>query len=300
VSRSSDDTGGVTAPSRFGGMALAEVFAVLDAVERIGCRYWLEGGWGVDALVGHQSRPHRDLDVDIDARLEQQVLAVLAGLGYVLETDWRPNRVELVAPGRGWVDVHPLALEADGSARQVAPGGGTYEFPSRYFTTGTLAGRPVPCVTIEAQRLFRSGYQLRPEDRHDLARLDALEREGPRMADAPAGRDRLPDSPTHREDTMTTQPGGGPALPAAAAAAGIIKGSQDDTSTDDGEPVGSADAEADARASGATDDDDLPGDGRGLVDAEGAAGSESDDGEPVGSADAEADRARSTGEDDTP
>jgi polyisoprenoid-binding protein YceI len=40
---------------------------VLDALHRVGCRFWVEGGWGVDALVGRQTRPHRDLDIDIDA-----------------------------------------------------------------------------------------------------------------------------------------------------------------------------------------------------------------------------------------
>jgi hypothetical protein len=88
------------------GMSLGEVLAVLDAVRSVGCRFWIEGGWGVDALVGHQTRPHRDVDIDIDGAFEGEVLAALRDLGYVIETDWRPNRVELVAPGRGWVDRH--------------------------------------------------------------------------------------------------------------------------------------------------------------------------------------------------
>jgi lincosamide nucleotidyltransferase A/C/D/E len=160
-------------------MSLSEVFAVLDGVERVGCRYWLEGGWGVDALLGRQSRPHRDVDVDIDAGYEGEVLAALAELGYVLETDWRPNRVELTAAGRGWVDVHPLALQVDGSARQAALDRGEHQLPSSWFTTGSLAGRPVPCFTIAAQRLFHRGYELRPEDVHDLRELAVLESRSP-------------------------------------------------------------------------------------------------------------------------
>src|SRR5215218_3443423 len=42
-------------------MALTEVLTVLEALDTVGCQYWLEGGWGVDALVGQQTRPHRDL-----------------------------------------------------------------------------------------------------------------------------------------------------------------------------------------------------------------------------------------------
>jgi hypothetical protein len=33
--------------------ALSEVLHVLAALSALGCRFWLEGGWGVDALVGH-------------------------------------------------------------------------------------------------------------------------------------------------------------------------------------------------------------------------------------------------------
>jgi lincosamide nucleotidyltransferase A/C/D/E len=157
-------------------MALSEVLAVLDALASVGCRFWLEGGWGVDALLGRQSRRHRDLDVDIDGRYEAEALEVLAGLGYEIETDWRPNRVELAAAGRGWVDVHPLELHTDGSARQAGLDGAVHFFPGRYFTTGSLGGRPVPCFSVVAQRLFHSGYALRAHDVQDLAALGGLER----------------------------------------------------------------------------------------------------------------------------
>ena len=83
--------------------------------------------------------------------------------------------MELVAPGRGWVDVHPLLLDEDGSARQAAFGGGYHRFDPSWFTVGELGDRPVPCVTAAAQRLFRKGYKHRSVDRHDLDLLDGLE-----------------------------------------------------------------------------------------------------------------------------
>ena len=70
--------GSVTDDGRGTETGLSEVLAVLAALSALGCRLWLEGGWGVDALVGHQTRAHRDLDVDLDARCEEPVLAVLA------------------------------------------------------------------------------------------------------------------------------------------------------------------------------------------------------------------------------
>jgi lincosamide nucleotidyltransferase A/C/D/E len=137
----------------------------------------------VDALVGHQTRAHRDVDIDIDAGREEAVLAALAELGYRVDTDWRPNRVELASSGRGWVDLHPLLLKEDGSGRQAALGGGYHVFPAAFFTVGSLGGKSVPCVSAAAQRLFRTGYELRAVDAHDLALLDELEaaeRNGPR------------------------------------------------------------------------------------------------------------------------
>ena len=37
-----------------------EIVARLDAA---GVRVWLDGGWGVDALIRHQTRDHEDLDL---------------------------------------------------------------------------------------------------------------------------------------------------------------------------------------------------------------------------------------------
>ena len=73
-------------------MRLDEVFRVLDALAESGIPAWLEGGWGVDALIGRQTRAHRDVDLDIDESQEAEALSVLHRLGYEVETDWRPNQ----------------------------------------------------------------------------------------------------------------------------------------------------------------------------------------------------------------
>jgi hypothetical protein len=86
----------------------------------------------------------------------------------------QPGRVEGSGPRpRG---LHPLLVEEDGSARQEALGGGVHVFPQSFFLTGSLAGLPVPCVSVSAQRLFHTGYESRGIDRHDLAVLDELDR----------------------------------------------------------------------------------------------------------------------------
>lgn len=148
--------------------------AVLADLRLAGCAFWVAGGWGVDALVGHPTRAHRDLDLAIDADHEAKVLAVLERLGYFLETDWRPVRVELVAPGRGWVDVHPVAFDATGHGRQASLDGETFDYPAAAFTYGTLDDLIVPCLSRAQQVRFHSGYPPQPVDRHDLALLESL------------------------------------------------------------------------------------------------------------------------------
>ena len=147
-----------------------EVLEVLADLSGAGCRAWAGGGWGVDALVGRQTRPHRDLDLAVDAGDEGRVLEVLTGRGYRVETDWRPVRVEL-ASSRGRVDVHPVVFDDRGDGVQAGLDGAVFHYPSAAFTTGSLRGVAVPCLSREQQVRFRQGYAPREVDRHDLALL---------------------------------------------------------------------------------------------------------------------------------
>jgi lincosamide nucleotidyltransferase A/C/D/E len=155
-------------------MSGAAVLGVLDALRRAGCRVWIGGGWGVDALVGRPTRPHRDLDLAIDATDEPAALSVLAGLGYRVETDWRPVRVELAGPGGCWVDLHPVVFAADGSGVQAGLDGGSFFYPAGCFVTGVVDGQVVPCLSVEQQLEFHRGYPLREVDRADLRHLTVL------------------------------------------------------------------------------------------------------------------------------
>jgi lincosamide nucleotidyltransferase A/C/D/E len=157
-----------------GGMGAAQVLRVVSALQAAGCRVWLGGGWGVDALVGRQTRVHRDLDLAVDAAREHEVLTVLAGLDYVVETDWRPVRVELAAPVRRWVDVHPVVFDEHGDGLQAGLDGTSFRYPRDCFTSGVIAGRAVPCLSAEQQLRFHSGYVPRPQDDADLALLRHL------------------------------------------------------------------------------------------------------------------------------
>ena len=155
-------------------MPLSHLLRVLDVIESTGCPYWLEGGWGIDALAGRQTRDHTDVDIDFDATRESELIEALEVLGYREVLDGRPTRIELMAADGRCVDLHPLQLDLSGDARQRAPDGSWWKFRREWFTTGYIENRLVPCYTAEGQRYFHSGYALRDVDVRDLATLDAL------------------------------------------------------------------------------------------------------------------------------
>ncbi|MGA9747477.1 MAG: hypothetical protein WBQ50_08485 [Nocardioides sp.] len=157
-------------------MVWDDVLEVLDALESAAVRSWAAGGWGVDILVGAETRPHRDLDLAVHAEDHESCLAALARLGYRIETDWLPLRVEVVASHERRVDVHPVRFDAHGLGIQGDTEGVHFLYPPTAFATGRLAGRTVPCLSVAQQELFHSGYELRPQDEHDLRLLATLPR----------------------------------------------------------------------------------------------------------------------------
>ena len=48
-------------------MNAEQVLEVLDLLKRSGIDPWVDGGWGVDAIVGTQSRSHGDLDLRLSS-----------------------------------------------------------------------------------------------------------------------------------------------------------------------------------------------------------------------------------------
>jgi lincosamide nucleotidyltransferase A/C/D/E len=154
-------------------MTAAEVHLVLAALAAAECPVWIAGGWGVDALVGRQTRPHRDLDLALTADREAAALEALGVLGYAIVTDWRPVRVEVGAPGGRWVDLHPVAFDEYGDGHQAGLDGGSFSYPKGCFVTGSIDGQPVGCLSVAQQLEFHSGYDLRDVDLADIALLQS-------------------------------------------------------------------------------------------------------------------------------
>jgi lincosamide nucleotidyltransferase A/C/D/E len=145
-------------------MPASRVLALLDQLAAVGVPVWLAGGWGVDALAGHQTRRHYDLDLLTGADTGHRVADVLRRAGFRHASS--QHNPDLPMPCRHvWqhddghtVEVLPVAL-ADPP------------FAGPEFTTGSIDGRPVPCLSATLQLWLHTGYPARPVDAADTETL---------------------------------------------------------------------------------------------------------------------------------
>jgi Aminoglycoside-2''''-adenylyltransferase. len=142
--------------------------SLLELLRKRGLHGWVAGGWAVDALVGEQTRNHGDLDLAVKADELTEVIGALDDLGYRITTDSLPSRVELADNENRRVDLHPVRFRADGSGSQAGPDETSFEYRADGFSTGTIDGHRVPCLSGTQQLSFRQGYDWRRVDHHDV------------------------------------------------------------------------------------------------------------------------------------
>jgi lincosamide nucleotidyltransferase A/C/D/E len=51
-----------------GNVTSVDVIDFYRTVTQLGIEVWIDGGWGVDALLGLQTRSHKDLDIVIEQK----------------------------------------------------------------------------------------------------------------------------------------------------------------------------------------------------------------------------------------
>lgn len=146
-----------------------------DAIEIIkyaldnGIPVWLDGGWGVDALLGRQTRPHNDIDLFIESMNKELFIKILVEKNYqeVHEsyttndhTVWKDslNRIIDLHTFR-WTDDKNLIFQE-------------MEYPGSTFNgIGKIDEMIVNCINAQSQVAFHHGYELRNTDIHDVKLL---------------------------------------------------------------------------------------------------------------------------------
>lgn len=159
-------------------MAAGDVIAVVQALQEASIRACVTGGWGVDALLGRQTRRHADLDLIVAKHESDDAVTALRQLGYTsFVEEVTPEdclSVRLISRDRRGrlVDLHPVDLgELMARCAELA---GTELEPGWLEASGTIAGMSVTCVSVEAQVLLHQGYEPRPADRHDGELIERL------------------------------------------------------------------------------------------------------------------------------
>lgn len=152
-----------------------EVYQLL-AGSRIRC--WIVGGWGIDALLGRETRPRTDLDVLLVRGEHARAWELLHQAGFTLDLSWEES-TDVACGGVGGSTLPTAYVLVDRYGRQVdvhvldddlAPLWTT----ERTFGTGALAGKgtidgiEVSCMSKRMQRIAHTGYPLPEDQRRDL------------------------------------------------------------------------------------------------------------------------------------
>lgn len=90
----------------------AQTRELLRGLADIGIRCWVVGGWGVDALLGKQTRDHHDLDLMVNATDLPALHVWLRREGFARGYEWEENS-PVTIEGRTW-DTAFVERHADG------------------------------------------------------------------------------------------------------------------------------------------------------------------------------------------
>ena len=154
-------------------MTSRDVVALLERLAREDVAVWLDGGWGVDALLGRQTRPHGDVDIVIQQKNLETLRELLEADGYtdVPRDDTRPWNFVLGDRHGHEVDVHVVVFDDEGNGVYGPPEEG-FSYPAASLLgIGRVEDRRVRCIAAEYLVRFHTGYPLRKRDLEDVAAL---------------------------------------------------------------------------------------------------------------------------------
>jgi lincosamide nucleotidyltransferase A/C/D/E len=146
---------------------------------------WLLGGWGIDALLQEETRPHKDLDIFVLVDDVAQVLELLSRDGYSLSYLWpentwsvdshgtqTPTAFVLQDPGEREVDLHAMRIDDEGNGIPLWANPQGLVFKKEDLNAeGTIAGFAVRCLSPTMQMVCHTGYDVPDAQLRDLGRL---------------------------------------------------------------------------------------------------------------------------------
>lgn len=146
------------------------VLALYNRLKERGIAVWIDGGWGVDALLGEQTRAHADLDIAVHRDHNARLRRLLESEGYTEEMrdDSSEFMYVMKSPDGECVDIHAFAYDENGGNLY----GVAYPFGS-LTGTGAIDGQAVNCTAPAFMLQFKTWYTPREKDLHDIRALCA-------------------------------------------------------------------------------------------------------------------------------
>jgi GNAT superfamily N-acetyltransferase len=142
---------------------------VLDVLEHVPDAI-VDGGWGIDALIGRVTRVHDDLDLVVPITRADAIVDALRPLGFTERLDEPPARIVLSTPYDQRVDLHVVTPTGRGMVQEVGDG---RRFTYSLHAEGTIHGRTVRCLSSGIQVVTHSQYEPDAQDIADIQLLSS-------------------------------------------------------------------------------------------------------------------------------
>lgn len=84
---------------------------LLQLFASTGIEVWLDGGWGVDALLGTQTRPHKDVDLILRVADLPRLLEILGTRGFEIKPEGSESNFVFEDRSGLEVDVHAIVFD---------------------------------------------------------------------------------------------------------------------------------------------------------------------------------------------
>ncbi len=154
-------------------MTSSALVELLQLFESAVIPVWLDGGWGVDALLQTQTRMHKDVDIVLPVADVPKLQERLAMTGFAIR-EGKPPHSFVLGNGAGLeVDVHAVTFDDEGNGVYRMQNGEDWLYPAEGFSgRGLVGGMRVRCLSPATQVLCHAhGYVPVEKDFCDMERL---------------------------------------------------------------------------------------------------------------------------------
>ena len=146
-----------------------DAIEIITYAEENEINIWIDGGWGVDALLEEETRAHNDIDLFVEESNSKKFIEILKEKGFAevaeaytttSHTVWKDTKGRII-------DLHIFEFNEQGN---LVFEGETYS-GDVFSGIGKISNKVVKCISAENQVLFHLGYEHDENDVHDVRLL---------------------------------------------------------------------------------------------------------------------------------